>query len=76
MFQSLILNNKSRVDPSPKNDYVCNNGVVQPVDHVLIPPVFGGDNVMAVLIERDDLFQDFTMSAMLANMTHLLECKL
>jgi len=70
---SLILNNVTRVDSPPNNDIVCTNGVVHPIDSLLMPPLFSTDNLMATLIERDDIFQEFTMSLLMSNLTKLLQ---
>jgi len=70
---SLILNNHTHVDFPPNNDIVCTNGIIHPIDSVLIPPFYSTDNLVAILIERDELFQEFLMSVMLTNLTTMLE---
>ncbi|XP_060565289.1 periostin-like [Ruditapes philippinarum] len=66
------LNNASTV-LKDNGDIICNNGIIHVIDTVLIPPVFSTHNLAAVLLERDDIFREFFLYALLSNFTHLIE---
>ncbi|KAL4229925.1 hypothetical protein ACF0H5_010316 [Mactra antiquata] len=68
----VVINNSTTVDPA-NADIVCNNGIIHEIDSVMVPPIFSTHNIAATMIERDDIFKDFFLYALLSNMTQLLE---
>ena len=70
------MNNASSVDSSDQ-DNIVNNGVVQPVDTVLMPPekYLSAITLAQVLIKDDDKFKDIFLAFMMAEMINLLERK-
>lgn len=69
---TILVNGKAWV-LAPHNDIIVNNGVVQPIDHVLIPPVFVSHNIFQVLLREDTRFQDLTLALILSNLVSTLE---
>lgn len=74
VLKNILLNNASTLVQG-NGDIICNNGIVHIIDTVLVPPVFSTDNLAAVLLERDDIFKEFFMYALLSNFTKLIESK-
>jgi len=70
---TLSVNNAATVDSTPNNDIIVNNGVVQPIDSVLLPPVMGTLNIAQILLQRDDKFKDLFLALLLADLTSVLE---
>lgn len=71
-FQTILVNGIALVDHI-HNDIIVNNGVVQPIDHVLTPPVFVSYNIFQVLLREDTRFQDLALAFILANLVSALE---
>ncbi|XP_053398620.1 transforming growth factor-beta-induced protein ig-h3-like isoform X2 [Mercenaria mercenaria] len=69
---SLLLNGKARVDSS-NNDIIVNNGVIQPIDTVLSPPVFVTHNIYQVLLREDTKFNDLSLALLLSGLVSTVE---
>ncbi|XP_045203045.2 transforming growth factor-beta-induced protein ig-h3-like [Mercenaria mercenaria] len=88
---SLLINrltsNSANVDAG-NNDIIVNNGVIQPIDAVLMPPVLPTAapttpppttpspavyNIYQVLIREDTRFLDLSLALLLADLTSVLE---
>lgn len=69
-----MVNGAVYVDSS-KADNIVNNGVIQPIDTVLMPPdiYLTAETLAQILILDDDKFKDILLAFMLANMINLLE---
>ena len=70
-LQPLLFNSNSRLNGT--GDIICNNGVIQPIDTVLLPPVVDTMNIAEVLLTRDADFKDLFLAFMLSNLTSLIE---
>lgn len=68
--QQLLFNNNSRLNGS--GDIVCKNGVIQPIDTVLLPPVIDHLTIAQILLKRDDQFKDLFLAFLLADLTTIL----
>jgi len=68
---SVVLNNVSTI--SSNNDIICTNGVVQPIDTVLVPPIFGRENIAEILIMQDGRFSNSFLYFYFADLMPLLE---
>lgn len=87
-LQSLLINggtsNSARVDAS-NNDIIVNNGVIQPIDAVLIPPVLPTApptttppplptlTIFQTLLRDDTRFLDVTLALLLADLAQILD---
>ena len=71
----LLVNNLSHVSPSNK-DILLSNGVVQPIDTVLIPDNIPSFTISQVLLTQDGEFGDLFLALILANLTDVLDSKL
>lgn len=71
-LQSLLINSNAKVD-STHNDIIVTNGVVQPIDKLLTPPIFINDNIYQVILKQDSKFQDLALALLLANLVSTLE---
>lgn len=69
---SLVINNVSLVDPT-NNDIIVNNGVVQPIDKVLLPPVMATNNIAQIILLDDTRFKDLFLALLLADLVKALE---
>lgn len=69
-----MLNDVSTVDAA-NQDNIVNNGVIQPVDTVLMPPdkYLSAETLAQVLIKDDEKFKDIFLAFMMAQMINLLE---
>jgi len=58
-----------------KADNIVNNGVVQPINEVLMPPAkyLAATTLAQVLIMADDLFNDILLAFMFGDMINILE---
>jgi len=70
------VNGAANVDLS-KKDNIVNNGVIQPIDTVLMPPAqyLTAETLAQVLIMDDGQFKDILLAFMIADMITLLESK-
>ncbi|KAH3835363.1 transforming growth factor-beta-induced protein ig-h3-like [Dreissena polymorpha] len=68
---TLLLNNASRVITG-NNDIICNNGVVHPIDTVLVPPELPTYTIAQVLL-NDSRFADLNIALLIAGMTNILQ---
>ena len=67
----MVFNGKARLNGT--GDIICNNGVIQPIDTVLMPPVVDQLDIAQVLLTRDDVFKDVFLAFLLGNLTTILE---
>ncbi|KAL4229924.1 hypothetical protein ACF0H5_010315 [Mactra antiquata] len=68
----VVLNNASTMEPT-KTDVICNNGIIHGIDSVMLPPIYSPFNLATVMVKRDDIFKNFFLYALIANLTHLVE---
>lgn len=71
-----MVNSIAHVDGTD-NDNIVNNGVIQPIDAVLMPPdkYLTAETIAQILILDDGHFKDLLLTFMLAEMINLLERK-
>ena len=75
LLQTLLINNNSRVSSS-NNDIIVNNGIIQPIDTVLLPPMMASESITQVLLRDDSRFKDLFLALLLAGLTDTLDRKL
>ena len=56
-------------------DIITNNGVVQPIDHVLFPHMGAEVTIAEYLLKHDDKYQNFFMSLLLSSKDMMLESR-
>ncbi|WAR00014.1 POSTN-like protein [Mya arenaria] len=67
----LLLNNVSHVNTN-NGDIICNNGVVHPIDTVLIPPQLPSENIAQILLRDDARFKDLFLTLFIAELEPVL----
>ncbi|XP_060566081.1 uncharacterized protein sll1735-like [Ruditapes philippinarum] len=66
----ILINGNARISTT-HNDIIVNNGVIQPIDMLLTPPVFIQHNIYQILL-RDSDFADLTLALLLADLVSTL----
>ena len=76
-LQNVVLDGVAIVDGA-NSDNIVNNGVIQSIDTVLMPPgpyLTAETLAQVLLLDKDDKFRDLLLTFMFAEMINLLERK-
>lgn len=60
---------------STGNDIIVNNGIIQPIDTVLLPPQLASDSITQILLRDDTRFKDLFLALLIAGLTDTLDRK-
>jgi len=72
-----VLNDDAAHVVDDRSDNIVNNGVIQPINRVLMPPAqyLTAETLAQVLLLDDTQFKDIFLAFMLADMINLIESK-